>query len=169
MSCGNNIGTDLFDLINKFRLLNQKYKNAGELSHAEFFVLMTIAKTMMEKQMSEKEIQEREMHEKEMSGITTTEIVKTLGTSLSAGSKLLRSVEEKGYIERAAHPKDRRVTYILLSEKGDAILKKQMKECDALMDSVVERVGKDNMIQLKNLLEQVYETIREEMEAKNKL
>ena len=51
MSCGNNIGTDLFDLINKFRLLNQKYKNAGELSHAEFFVLVTIAKTMMEKQM----------------------------------------------------------------------------------------------------------------------
>lgn len=164
MSCGNNIGTDLFDLINKFRLLNQKYKNAGELSHAEFFVLVTIAKTMMEKQMDK-----AEMAEKEISGITTTEIVKTLGTSLSAGSKLLRSVEEKGYIERAAHPKDRRVTYILLSEKGNAILKKQMKECDALMDSVVEKVGKDHMIQLKKLLEQVYETIREEMEAKNKL
>ena len=164
MSCGNNIGTDLFDLINKFRLLNQKYKNAGELSHAEFFVLVTIAKTMMEKQMDK-----AEMAEKEISGITTTEIVKTLGTSLSAGSKLLRSVEEKGYIERAAHPKDRRVTYILLSEKGNAILKKQMKECDALMDSVVEKVGKDHMIQLKKLLEQVYETIREEMEAKIKL
>lgn len=164
MSCGNNIGTDLFDLINKFRLLNQKYKNAGELSHAEFFVLVTIAKTMMEKQMDK-----AEMAEKEISGITTTEIVKTLGTSLSAGSKLLRSVEEKGYIERAAHPKDRRVTYILLSEKGNAILKKQMKECDALMDSVVEKVGEDHMIQLKKLLEQVYETIREEMEAKNKL
>ena len=164
MSCGNNIGTDLFDLINKFRLLNQKYKNAGELSHAEFFVLVTIAKTMMEKQMDK-----AEMAEKEISGITTTEIVKTLGTSLSAGSKLLRSVEEKGYIERAAHPKDRRVTYILLSEKGNAILKKQMKEWEALMDSVVEKVGKDHMIQLKKLLEQVYETIREEMEAKNKL
>ena len=61
------------------------------------------------------------------------------------------------------------MTYILLSEKGNAILKKQMKECDALMDSVVEKVGKDHMIQLKKLLEQVYETIREEMEAKNKL
>ena len=72
MSCGNNIGTDLFDLINKFRLLNQKYKNAGELSHAEFFVLVTIAKTMMEKQMDK-----AEMAEKEISGITTTEIVKT--------------------------------------------------------------------------------------------
>ena len=153
------IGTDLFHLMNKFRVLNQKYKSFGELSHSEFFILLTIGQTMMEKR----------INEKETPGITTTEIVKILGTSLSAGSKLLRSVEEKGCIERIAHPKDRRVTYILLSEKGKKILKEQEEECNVLMASIVEKVGRDNMIQLKSLIEQVYEIIREEMEEKKKL
>lgn len=153
------VGTELFDLMNKFRLLNQKFRYYGELSRAEFFILMTVGHTAMERQREGKEV----------IGITTTEIVKILGTSLSAASKLLHVVEEKGYIERTAHPKDRRVTYILLSEKGNAILKEQEKRCAALMFSVIEKVGKDNMVQLKNLLEQVYETLREEMEVKKKL
>lgn len=153
------LGSEFFALMNKFRLLNQKYKHFGELSQAEFCMLLTIGVTVEKKQTEKRPVK----------GITTTEIVKILGTSLSAASKLLRSVEEKGYIERVAHPKDRRVTYILLSKKGDAILKQQGEKRDKIMASIIEKMGKENVLQLRSLLEQVYEIMKEEMEARQRL
>lgn len=153
------IGNELFSIMNKFRLLNQKYKHFGELSQAEFCMLMTIGRTVEEKQIEDETV----------IGVTTTELVSILGTSLSAASKLLRSIEKKGYIERTAHPKDRRVSYILLSEKGKAVLKHQKEKRDKLMDSIIKKMGEKNMLELKRLMTQAYKIMKEEMEARSKL
>ncbi len=147
------IGSEIFTLMNKFRLLHQKYKYFGELSQAEFCMLFTIGVT----------VKERRMEDETVMGITTTEIVKILGTSLSAASKQLRSIEEKGYIERIAHPKDRRITYILLSEKGNAVLSQQKEKRDQLGASIIKKMGKERVLQLRNLMEQIYEIMKEEL------
>lgn len=159
MSC--DIGNDLLDLMNKFRLLGQKYKHFRELSQAEFCMLMTIGQTVMIKK-------KENIENKAAAGITTTEIVNILGTSLSAASKLLRSIEKKGYIKREACHKDRRLTYIFLSEKGKDVLKDQKAKVDELMNSIIEKMGRENMMQLRDLTAQVYEIMKEEMEVRAK-
>lgn len=60
--------------------------------------------------------------------ITSGELAQDLDLSCSNTSKVLRSVENKGFIKRALGEKDKRQMYFILSEAGEKMLERLEKE-----------------------------------------
>jgi len=61
-----------------------------------------------------------------------------LGVSASSTSKLLRSLDEKGYIERELDATDRRQERVHLTEEGAAVVQRIMTAGDAIAASLIE-------------------------------
>ncbi|MFA9463238.1 MAG: MarR family winged helix-turn-helix transcriptional regulator [Velocimicrobium sp.] len=148
--------SELLSLMYRMRLLTKKTHHIPELPHAEFCMIMAIAK--------------RTEHEEDKlePGITVSELVEELGTTLPAGSKLLRNIEQKGLIERISNDRDRRVTYLRLSKKGLDNLKKQIQARDQMMEHIVCKMGEENMNVLLVQLQNLYSILKEEMEERQK-
>ena len=147
--------SEFLSIMYRMKLLTRKKHSIEmDLPHAEFCMIMAIAKCNEHEQ------------NKAKPGITVSEVVEELGTTLPAGSKLLRNVEQKGLIERIANVQDRRVTYVQLSQKGRDILKKQVLARDKMMENIVLKMGEENMEILLSQLQMLYQIVKEEMEEK---
>lgn len=148
------LATQFFSIMYRMRLLTKKAHFAKEIPPAEFFMIMAISK--------------RTEHgeDKKKLGITVTELVEELGTTLPAGSKLLRSIERKGLVDRVRDKNDRRVTYLRLSAKGLILLNEQIQARDKMMENIVLKMGEDNMKMLLTQLQNLYDIVKEEMEDK---
>ncbi len=145
--------SEFLSIMYRMKLLTRKkHSMAIDLPHAEFCMIISIAKCNEQRQ------------NKEIPGITVSELVEELGTTLPAGSKLLRNVEQKGLIERIANTQDRRVTYLRLSDKGNQILKQQVQARDEMMEDIVLKMGEENMEILLAQLQRLYQIVKEEME-----
>lgn len=144
--------SDFLSTMYRMRLLTKKTHANTDIPHAEFCMAMAIAK--------------KTEHQKDATkkGITLSDLVNELGTTLPAGSKLLRSIENKGLVERFRDSKDRRATYIRLSGKGREVIKKQVQARDAMMEHIVGKMGEDNMEILLHQMQNLYEILKEEME-----
>lgn len=148
------ITSDFLEVLNKIRILKHKQKKFIELPTAEFFMLILIADGI-----------QNNKNQKQDYGVTTSELADAMKCSMSAVSKLVRTMEGKGYIKRIENARDRRITYLILTEKGKETLKRARKERDLLMKSFVEKMGEEDLIMLTKLLKNVYEIMKEEMEA----
>lgn len=78
--------------------------------------------------------------------LTSTEIAESLDVTPSNASKLIRSVEEKGFIKRSMGKDDRRQMYFSLSASGKEKLKNIACECD---DIEPDEILKSIQIQTK--------------------
>ena len=141
-------------MMNKFRILKKRHKEYTELPHAEFFMLYTIDNCMRQKQ--QKGLS--------MIGVTASEILEDMECSMSAVSKLTRILEEKGYLCRINSKEDRRITYLILSEKGKEMLHKANEKRKISFNHIVTEMGEENMKELIELLEKVYDIMSREME-----
>ena len=56
--------------------------------------------------------------------LSSTEIAKNLGLTCSNTSKVIRSVESKGFIERTLGKEDKRQMYFTLTSEGEKMIKK---------------------------------------------
>lgn len=145
---------ELMHCMNQFRLLNKKYHVHMELPAAEFFTMVAIYKIT----------EQNKQKENLINGATTTQVVKLLGTTLSAASKLMRNLEEKKLIERIACPSDRRVTYIRLSNSGSSLLQSERNRRDQIMTKVIEHLGDDRVEQMLTTLHDMYHYLSQELE-----
>lgn len=144
----------LLSMMYRMHLLNKKGHTLTEIPPAEFCMLLAIAKCTEEK------------GNIESPGITISQMIKEMGTTFPAGSKLLRSIEKKGLIERSGYEKDRRVTYLRLSPKGLIMLKEQVEARDKTMVNIVCKMGEENMEMLLTQMQNLYSILKEEMEEK---
>jgi DNA-binding MarR family transcriptional regulator len=72
---------------------------------------------------------------------SSSEIASLLGLTNSNASKVIRSVEEKGYLERRLGQEDKRQMYFVLSSKGQKKLK-EIKEADTeIRDILLQIIG----------------------------
>ena len=99
-----------------------------------------------------------------MIGVTASEILEDMECSMSAVSKLTRILEEKGYLCRINSKEDRRITYLILSEKGKEMLHKANEKRKISFNHIVTEMGEENMKELIELLEKVYDIMSREME-----
>ena len=81
-----------------------------------------------------------------------------------AVSRTLKGLEEKGYVERNVNKKDRRNTYVELTEAGRNVVKQCQKTMDEFGKSVMSQVDEEEMVQLISFLNQVYEIAEQEIE-----
>lgn len=107
-------------------------------------------------------ILKKEQIEKNMRGVYVSEIARGLNVSVPAVSKMLRSLEEKEYIERKVNPKDRRSTIVSVTLKGKEAHKRVFREMDIFLERVIERFGEANVKELVHLLKRYTEIIGEE-------
>ncbi len=119
----------------------QKSVSFPELSKSEFYMLEGIASA---------------------DGIYVSEIAKKLRISPPAVSKMLKSLEEKKYIERKTDPRDRRNTAVRITPEGDRIRKGVHAKMEALMRNVIGRMGEEDTEKLIQLLVNFTELIHEE-------
>lgn len=98
----------------------------------------------------------------EMPGITVTQLAHRLSISNPAASKMLRSLEEKGYIRRLPDPEDRRITYIALSPEGCQALDQARRQANQMASRLVTRMGEHEMDELLRLCRKLTSLIEEE-------
>ena len=78
----------------------------------------------------------------------------------SAISRMLRGLEEKKFIERKVDKKDRRNTYVTLTQEGMAITQKAEAEMNVFTSNVIAAMGEEvsrTLIKLFNQLVDVME------------
>ena len=68
--------------------------------------------------------------------VSPHDIARHLRISTASTSKLLDRLSEAGHVVRVAHPKDRRVRIIMLTEKSRAVFERSLRESIETMRSV---------------------------------
>ena len=128
------------------------------LPPGEFFMLATIKRFLCGKKREGQQVP----------GIAVSELAGELEITNPAASKMLRSVEEKGYIQRRPDPSDRRVTYITLSEAGEAILEQAKTHMDEVSSRLIARMGKEDTEELTRLLNKLFLLMEQELKEAKK-
>ena len=138
--CNNiELNKEFFDVI--IRLKRQSHANIKlkDLYAGEFMALRIIYKLKL-------------MQGEESIGVKTSDIGNCLFMKKPATSKMLNNLEDKGYINRLSDKKDRRVTYIDLTQKGIDLLQKHHKRMMNYINNVINELGEDDTKTLVNLL-----------------
>lgn len=144
------IVTELFHLLHRVHRCRIRFQKQGNMANVEYFILMAIAGITKNRP----------------EGVTMKELVDMSHTTMSAASKKIRILEEKGLIERRTSETDRRNSYITLSEKGKAICEKERNQKHTWLLEVISRMGEEDMEQLITLSNRMFD-IMEEIEVEH--
>jgi len=151
------LGHEFIEIINNLRKLTHKHQPSNKIHTGEFMMLGAIRGGIEDK---------RERHIEEP-GIKVGELSELIHSTKPATSKMLKQVEEKGYIERVADKKDRRVVYIRLSDSGEIIMKDAMKRMGDFTNRTIKRLGEEDTKELIRLLKKFYQAFSEELNEKH--
>lgn len=144
------IVVELFNLLHRVHRCRVKFQKQGDMANVEYFILVAVAVVT----------------QRRPEGVTMKELADMSHTTMSAASKKIRILEEKGLIERRTSKTDRRNSYITLSEKGKAICEKERKRKNDWLLKVISRMGEDDMEQLITLSNRMFD-IMETIEAED--
>ena len=109
-------------------------------------------------------IRRRQEENPESNGVYVSALTECTHASPPAVSRTLRKLEEKELVQRRTDPKDRRTTYVVLTEPGLALLEASHRQMEELAQRVAQRMGGDALRALAVQLDQLTETILEERE-----
>ena len=107
------------------------------------------------------EIIERENGNREQ-GVLASDIAKRLRITAPAVSKMLRSMEEKGYVERRVDEKDRRNTRVSITPDGKEAEQQVRRQMQEFITGVIERLGEERTKELIHLMNRYTEIMQEE-------
>ncbi len=144
------IVVELFNLLHRVHRCRVKFQKQGDMANVEYFILVAVAVVT----------------QKRPEGVTMKELADMSHTTMSAASKKIRILEEKGLIERRTSKTDRRNSYITLSEKGKAICEKERRRKNDWLLKVISRMGEEDMEQLITLSNRMFD-IMEMLEAED--
>lgn len=94
-------------------------------------------------------------------GIRISHLRDSMSMTMPAVSQLVRILEEKGLVIRENAPKDRRVTLVTVTEKGEQVLRDSQKQFNQMLNWLIERYGPEELEQLIQMLKRLSKTIRE--------
>ncbi len=101
------------------------------------------------------------------SGICISGLAERLQVSSPAVSRMVGTLEEKGYIGRGTGKEDRRNTYITLTEKGKEAKAASEAALCGLMERVTLRMGERDMEELLRLWNRLADIMEKELETKH--
>lgn len=93
----------------------------------------------------------------------------SLGTTKSALSQVLRSLEEKGLISRRRSERDSRAVTVELTERGRATLEEIRDECDREMTELVDYIGLDDLRYLKRTVDRITDFYRDKADGQGRV
>lgn len=143
---------ELFRIMHAFKRLNIGSMLPDKITQGEFGIMSMIRYA--------KPVEGRE-------SITVSDIVSHTHLAPPAVSRSLKSLEEKGCIVRTVDKKDRRNTYVSLTEKGTSYI----EECGEIMrdfsDAVFGGLGEENLEQLISYMKKILELSEREIAKRN--
>jgi DNA-binding MarR family transcriptional regulator len=84
---------------------------------------------------------------------SVTELANHLMITLATTTRILDSLEKKGYIQRERdHPSDRRYVVIQITEEGHAVLEKVKAQNIEMMDKILDEALSDEEVEILKLL-----------------
>lgn len=87
--------------------------------------------------------------------ITVSQISKSLSIASPTATELVKSLTDKGYLERHVNENDKRIVEIIITNSGKKKINEISKYFDALFSGLVERLGKEQSELLIELLGKV--------------
>ncbi len=93
----------------------------------------------------------------ELGPLDPTQIAEHACILMPSLSRMLRTLEDEGHIERAVHPKDKRSAIISITTKATRLLHKMMPDSNAIYEELERTYGKQRMRELLDLLEDLAE------------
>ena len=143
------IGRKLLEQLDRFHRISCRHEMLLNMNRNEMVVL-TLLEHLSESDSSEK-------------GVKPSELTHSGFMSKPAISRMLSSMEKKGYIGRCMSEDDRRVVYVKLTESGRRKLEEEKRHRDQMAEKIFRRMGVEKMEQLLALIEEIVEYAAEEM------
>lgn len=136
----------------------------GHLNYQELVPELSKTETVIFHCMLEKEDGScKKIKDNKMAQIKMSELANKIGISTPSLSRMVKGLEEKGYLKRVVDEEDRRNTYVCLTPKGkelsDDIHEKYMK----LFKSVTQHIGQDKLIELGLRMDELVDVIEIEL------
>lgn len=94
-------------------------------------------------------------------GIKVSDLSSRLCITSAAVTQVINSLEEKGYVERLADPKDRRVVLVALTSMGEDLIKLAYKDHIGFLSGLVGYLGEKDSKELIRLLSMALTYIQE--------
>jgi MarR family transcriptional regulator, organic hydroperoxide resistance regulator len=96
----------------------------------------------------------------EADGLTHSEIAETLKISPAAATKVIKRLEELGYLQRRADSSDERISRVFLLEGGRAVLDQIHAVFRRVNRVILNDFTNDEQAQLRGLLTRVYANLQ---------
>jgi DNA-binding MarR family transcriptional regulator len=103
---------------------------------------------------------------KELEKVTVSMLAEEMCINITAVSRTLKTLEEEGYIERSVSRKDRRITYVELTELGKKALERTNAIISDFSEAVVNEMGIEQMEQLTTHMIRLYDVASREIEKR---
>ena len=101
------------------------------------------------------------------SGLNVSELATQLNISVPAVSKMIRRLEEKGYIVRIPGTSDRRMISLGLTEYGQELIETTIRHMSSMTMEIVQQLGEEDSHTLMNLLNHVFDIIDHMLESEH--
>lgn len=99
--------------------------------------------------------------------VKVSDIVKYLELSPPAISRVMKTLEEKNFIERHTDKEDRRNTNVTLTAEGKRQFKEWTKEFEDVSLAVFEKLGEEKSNQLLNIMEEFVQATKDEISRRS--
>lgn len=140
-------GHELIETMKKIHCMKRKSKGFGELSDMEGMLLFYL---------------DHNLSKDNTLGIKVSEITKNLGIPKPTTSKVLNSLEEKGYILRKIGRSDRRGVYISITEEGYMCIKNIHIIRDQHINDLMNKLGEHDAKELIRIIDKLYRIVNGE-------
>lgn len=110
-------------------------------------------------------IRETETNEQIYSGRTyLKDLAEKMQLSMRQISKMIGNLKERGLVVWSHDGNGSEGTYVTITESGQQLLTQQQKILEEYYGNVIDKFGKDNLIQLLNLMKQLETVMSSEVE-----
>ncbi|WP_075720443.1 MarR family winged helix-turn-helix transcriptional regulator [Roseburia sp. 499] len=144
--------TELMEAFHRIQKVN--ISSMMEVSKGEFLALQIIG-------VYQKKYPERE-------GIYVSEIAGNLRIASSQTSRMLKNLEERELIGRSVDTKDRRNTYVFLTENGKEVCQRVHEKMQVYFEGVLNQMGEERMKELIGLCRELSDVMEKELKEQVK-
>ena len=113
-------------------------------------------------------IQRYKAEHPDQEGIYVSQIAQKAKMAASQVSRMLRGLEERNLVGRIVDEKDRRNTYVFLTESGENICKRQREQMNGFLQRVTEGLGEEKMDTLIRLCDEMADVMEQELEKERR-
>lgn len=149
----NNLKSSIIKTIIQMKTVNSKMTFGG-VTHREIVTLELLARYMDKSSGN--------------TGMSVSDLTSCLEISMPQVSRMLKSLEEKGYIHRIVNDEDRRSTYVIITDIGRLKRKCAMDEFDEYMKNVIDRIGETKIREMIGIMNELIDVMKDEQQKLKK-